>query len=182
MTTFFGVQLAIESSGQESARRALGQVVRDHRKAGDSLAQRQCWSKASALLVELIPFARLGTWDLIRDSGYATYEEWASGLESMAGWPDADFGRGGRLILVSGIFLVEAASSADVMLGEVCDLPEPTWHQQATYKKLVGAFPMLNFSQVQGSGLYIAPSDAISGFSIDVLRGEGFEYLQDVSS
>jgi hypothetical protein len=40
---------------------------------------------------EWLPEAVLGTWDLLRDGGPAAYEEWASGLESMAGWPDADF-------------------------------------------------------------------------------------------
>lgn len=181
MATFFGVQLVIEASGQDAARKALGQVVRDHRKAADSLAQRQCWSRAASALGDLIPHARFGTWDLIRDSGYASYEEWASGLEAMAGWPDADFGRGGHLLLVSGIFLVEGASSADITLGEACDLPEASWHTRATYKKLVNVFPMLNFSQVQGSGLYIAPGEALSGFSVDVLQGEGFEYLQKIT-
>lgn len=180
MSTFFGVQLAFESKGREDLRAELGRTVREHRKSTNVLSQRQCWSRAAAAMSEFLPQAAIGTWDLLRDGGPAAYEEWASGLEAMAGWPDGDFGRGGSLVLVSAIFLVEAGSSADVTLGETCDIAETAFHDRATYARLVKVFPMLNFTQVQGSGLYIAPGEGLSGFERSVLEGEGFEYLRPV--
>ena len=40
--------------------------------------------------------------------------------------------------------------------------------------------PLLNQTNLLGSGLYLAPHPERPGFALDVLRGEGFEYLQQV--
>jgi hypothetical protein len=65
-------------------------------------------------------------------------------------------------------------------LGETCDIAESAFHDRSTYARLVKVFPMLNFTQVQGSGLYIAPGEGLSGFERAVLEGEGFDYLKRV--
>jgi hypothetical protein len=122
----------------------------------------------------------LGTWDLIADAGEDAYEEWASGLEAMAGWPPDDFGRAGRYLLASAIVLVRSDSAADHLLGERCDLAEPDWHRRATYARLAALPPQLDLTGLLGSGVYLAPHPDQPGFGIDVLTGEGFEYLAEV--
>lgn len=177
---FFGVQLALELPPRHDLRPQLAQVVRDLRGCTAIMAQRPCWTRASRLLRDAAPFARLGTWDLIRDNAQDTYEEWASGLEAMAEWPAADFGHDGIYVLASVIMLVTGGSNADRTLGDICDIPERDWHRTGTFDKLLAAPPQLNFTNVLGSGLYLAPHPDRPGFSHEVITGEGFEYLENV--
>jgi hypothetical protein len=180
MHSFFGIQLALDLPPGHAVRSGLAAAVTTLRDNPTPVAQRPCWGKVAGLLRPAVSTAVLGTWDLIRDRGDAEYEDWASGLEEMAEWPAEDFGTGDQLLLVSLIFLVAANSNADRTLGDLCDLPESAWHRRATYAKLLGAPPQLNFMGVLGSGLYLAPHPDQSGFSEQVLSGEGFEYLTRV--
>lgn len=178
--TFFGVQLALELPTHQDLRDQLAQAVRNLRGCTTIPAQRPAWTQAAQLLRQAAPFARLGTWDLIREDGQSEYEDWASGLEAMAEWPAEDFGSGGAYLLASVIVLVQGGSNADQALGNICDIPEHDWHKLSTYDRLMAAPPILNFTNVLGSGLYLAPRPDQPGFSLDVLRGEGFEYLEEV--
>ena len=47
--------------------------------------------------------------------------------------------------------------------------------------KMFHAMPGLNFTNVLGSGLYLAPRPDHPGFALEVLRGEGFTYLEPIS-
>ena len=98
----------------------------------------------------------------------------------MAEWPASEFGDGGDLLLVTIIALVAGASNADQTLGDICDVPEPLWHKRDTYRSLLTTMPLLNLTNLLGSALYLAPRPDQPGFSLDVLRGEGFEYLDRV--
>ncbi len=176
-SSFFGVQMALDLPIAHPLRRRLADLVREFRGSTGVPAQRACWTRAAALLGEGVPMAEYGAWDLIREKAEAEYEDWASGLEAMAQWPVADFGAAGTHLLVSVIVLVAAGSNADQTLGEVCDLPEPAWERRATYARLAAVPPMLNLTNVLGSGMYLAPRPDHSGFSREVLTGAGFEYL-----
>jgi hypothetical protein len=179
--TFFGIQLALDLAPGHRLRAELAALVRSLRPGGGALpAQRALWTQASTALIAALPSAVLGTWDLIRDRGDAEYEDWASGLEAMATWPDADFGDG-TLLLASVIVLVAADSNADRTLGDRCDLPEREWLRRGTYRRLLGVPPLLNFTQVLGSGLYLAPHPDQRGFAHAVLTGDGFGYLDPLS-
>ena len=52
--------------------------------------------------------------------------------------------------------------------------------RRTTYRHLVAIPPTLNLTGVLASGLYLAPRPDQRGFSLDVLSGEGFEYLDGV--
>lgn len=178
--TFFGVQAAIAIPPGAPLRSQLAACVRDLREQRDVAAQRAAWMRAAAALRDGTAAIRLGSWDLLREGADEAYEEWATGLEAMAEWPDGDFGNGGDLLLVTIIVLATSGSNADRTLGDLCDLPERQWHLRATYRALLTAMPLLNLTNLLGSGLYLAPHPDRPGFALDVLRGEGFEYLEQV--
>ncbi len=180
MTTFLGVQLAFDLPPDHRLRRALAEAVRRQRAAEGLTAQRVAWTTSAGLLHQAVPHAVLGTWDLITPDGEAEYEDWASGLEAMAHWSPEDFGADGRYLLASVIVVVRKGSNADRTLGDLCDVAEPDWHRRATYQRLVEAMPQLNLTNVLGSGFYLAPHPDRPGFAIDVLQGEGFDYLAAV--
>ena len=175
--TFFGIQLALDLPPSAPARGGLARLVHEHRAALDPAGQRRLWSGAAGLLDPLTARIRLATWDLIRGTGQAAYDEWAGGVERIALWPAEDFGDGGSLLLVTLICQVAGGSNADLTLGDACDLPERAWHRRSTYLRLLQAMPLLNPTNVQASGLYLAPRPDHPGFSLEVLTGEGFEYL-----
>jgi hypothetical protein len=178
--TFFGVQIALRVPQRHALRDGLAAAVRDLRERRDLPAQRAAWQRSGDLLrAEWQQFA-LGTWDLIREDPEQEYEQWASELEEIATWSDADFGSGGDLLLVTIIALIAGGSNADRVIGDLCDLPERDWHTRPTYRAMLGAMPMLNLVGVRGAGLYVAPHPDRPGFSLEVLRGEGFEYLEAV--
>lgn len=179
--SFFGVQVAFALPLDDPVRGQLADTVRQLRADPALPAQRAGWTRAAGLLGQAISFAVLGSWDLIRDGGGGEYEDWASGIEAMADWPAEDFGSGGSLLLVSQIFLAGTGSNADLRLGELCDLPEASWHRRDTYRKLFAAPPSLNFTNLLGSGLFLAPRPDQPGFTQEVLTGEGFEYLHRVA-
>lgn len=180
MTTFFGVQLAFDLPAGDSLRTMLTTLVAENHAATTMIAQRTCWTRAASMFAAALPSARLATWDLLRSGAESEYEDWSSGLEAMADWPAADFGEHGTCVLASMIFLVTGGSNADRTLGDACDIPERDWHRRSTYRRLVGIPPTLNLTGVLGSGLYLAPRPDQPGFSLDVLSGEGFEYLDGV--
>ena len=181
-TTFFGVQVALKLAFEHPLRARLAELVMESRNSTSLIAQRTCWAHIAAALQDAEEFTDFGTWDLIRSTGQNDYEEWASGLEAMAGWPIDDFGTNGSHLLVSIIFLVAGGSNADLTLGDQCDIPERHWQRRATYAQLFGVPPMLNFTNVFGSGFYVAPRPDHAGFSAAVLTGEGFEYLDRITS
>ena len=180
-TTFFGVQIALKLAFEHPLRADLADLATDSRTSTSLIAQRVCWTRIAAALEGAEKLATFGTWDLLRKTGQNDYEEWASGLEAMAGWSMDDFGTNGSHLLVSIIFLVVGGSNADLTLGDQCDLPERDWQRRATYAQLFAVPPMLNFTNVLGSGFYIAPRPDHAGFSTAVLTGEGFEYLAPIT-
>ena len=180
-STFFGVQVAIAVPAGAPLRGQLAACVRELRERGDVAAQRACWVRAASALRDAMGGVRLGSWDLLRTGAEAAYEEWATGLEAMAEWPEDDFGSGGDLLLVTLVALVVGGSNADRTLGDICDVPEPLWHRRDTYRSLLTTMPLLNLTNLLGSGLYLAPHPDRPGFSMDVLRGDGFEYLEPVT-
>lgn len=180
-TSFFGVQVALDIPPDDPLRSRLKTLVSDAREGTTLASQRPCWSRIAAALIPTVPTIGFATWDLIRDTGQAEYEEWASGLEAMAEWPLADFGSGGQFLLVTILFQVAADSNADRTLGDLCDIPERAWQMPRTYRRLLAAPPQLNFTNVLGSGFYVAPRPDHPGFSREVLTGEGFEYLEPLS-
>jgi hypothetical protein len=180
-STFFGVQVAISVPSGAAMRGQLAACVRELRERTDVAAQRAAWVRAAAALRDGMAGVRLGSWDLLRSGGEAAYEEWATGLEAMAEWPQSEFGEGGDLLLVTIIALVAPGSNADRSLGDLCDVAEPLWHRRDTYRALLTAMPLLNLTNLLGSGLYLAPHPDSPGYSMEVLRGEGFEYLEPVT-
>lgn len=178
--TFFGVQVAVRVPQGHALRAGLAAAVRDLRERRDLPAQRAAWQRACHALRAESAHYLLGTWDLIREAPEQEYEQWASELEEIASWSEDDFGRGGDLLLVTIIALIAGDSNADRTIGDLCDLPEHTWHTRPTYRAMIGAMPMLNLVGVRGAGLYVAPHPDRAGFTPEVLRGEGFEYLEAV--
>ena len=66
-------------------------------------------------------------------------------------------------ILVTAAVLVERESNSDLTVGERCDLPEPEYFTRQTFARLVAAFPLLNFANVQADAVYLIPGSEQDG-------------------
>jgi hypothetical protein len=139
-----------------------------------------------------MPVFELGYWDLIRGAGAdAEFETWTSEIEGSLATEREEMGAvsdaANRLssekgyVLVSCVVLVTEGSNSDLTLGERCDLPKSDWWTRQTFARLVASLPLLNFAEVQSDAVYVAPGSDRDGFSMEDLRGGGYEYLRPLA-
>jgi hypothetical protein len=179
---FFGLQLALDLPHDSELRPQLAAALHELRQAAASDRQRAGWMRAAEALLPCARAARMGTWDLIRDNAKGEYEQWVGDLEAMAQWAGADFGSDGTYVLATVVMLVQSGSNSDRTLSDCCDIPEAQWLTRATYLRLIGVLPRLNYTNIIGSAWYLAPHPECASFSAEVLAGDGFSYLQAVQA
>jgi hypothetical protein len=186
--TFFGVQVVATLFRRDSLRDRLHGVIAEAPAQQSLVQKRAFWKRVSALLNEAMPVFELGYWDLIRGGeAEAEFESWTSELEgSLATEREEMGGRADevnrlsadkRYLLGTCAFLVEEGSNSDRTLGDRCDIPEASWWTRQTFARLIGAFPLLNFANVQADAVYLSPGSARDGLSMEDLHGGGYEYL-----
>lgn len=187
--TFFGVQVAIENFRRDPLRARLHQLIADSGENQQMQQKRAFWKRFSATVNEAMPVFARGTWDLIRGgNAEAEFETWTSELEGAAATEQEELGAAAdevnrlsaekNYVLVTMLFLVEEGSNADLTLGERCDIPEADWFTRWTFARLVGAAPLLNFSNVQADAAYLVPGNEDDGLSEDDLADPGYSYLK----
>jgi hypothetical protein len=189
--TFFGLQVAVKAFHNDPFREQLHQAIAAAPERQSLRDKRAFWKGVTALLNEAMPVFELGYWDLIRGSkADDEFETWTSEIEGSLATlrpevgPAAD--EANRLsadkgyVLVSCLFLAPEGSNTDLTLGERCDLPEGQWFTRQTFARLIGTFPLLNFSQVEADAIYLAPGNDRDGLSAEDLH-EGYDYLRPLA-
>jgi hypothetical protein len=187
--TFFGLQVAIQAFHGDPLRARLHQAIAGGQSAQSLQDKRAFWKRIAALLNEAMPVFSHGTWDLIRtDRAEAEFETWCSEIEGSIATEAEELGAAPdevnrlsaerRYVLCTILFLVERDSNSDQTLGERCDLPESAYFTRATFARLIGGIPALNFANVQSDAVYLVPGNESDGLSEDDLQGGGYEYLK----
>jgi hypothetical protein len=177
--TFFGFQIALPGDAlRQRFHEVIGPGGVD--PAVDLGTKRVFYDRVVELLRESAGAIQLGYWDYIADPGRAPeeFDEWCSGIEATSrGAPEP---RRGAMFLVSLVFLVEAGSNSDQTIGERCDLPESDYFTRATFARLIDTVPMLSYSSVRADAAYMVPGTSPHGLALDVLQGEGWDYLKPI--
>jgi len=177
---FFPLQIAVKAGPGSDLRQRLAELIRSHRRGLRTHEKRDFWRQASLILSDAAAQASYGVWDFIDTNAEQEHESWASELEAVATMDfDQECARGDHT-LVTFLFLIEAGSNAATTLGERCDLPENQWFLRAQFRKLIETPPLLNFTGVLADSIYMSPGPDAGGYSLEDLRGEGFEYLQAI--
>ena len=187
--TFFGVQIAIKAFFKDPLRQQLAKVIADSSAEQTLFEKRAFWKRLCAVLNEAMPVFELGYWDLIRGGkAQGEFETWCSEIEGALATEKEEMGTRAdevnRLsankdyILLTAAVLLERGSNSDLTLGERCDLPESDYFTRQTFARLVAAFPLLNFINVQADAVYLMPGSEDDGFSQEDLLGGGYEYLK----
>lgn len=175
--TFFGIQLAFDFQRQPTLRRELHELIAGATAHQTLYETRDFWSKIFDRALDSVRFGERGTWDLVRDGrAKAEFESWTSEIEALASDDEATQGEG-RFVLLTTAFLVARHSNADLTLGERCDVPETSYFDRLTFRRLYGAIPALNFANVRSHAVYLVPGGGRAGISEAELDGEGYEYL-----
>lgn len=175
---FFGLQLAVHSPPGDPWRRELGELVRRHQQDLRIEDKRTLYGAFANALQAALPKSALGFWDYVVP-GEGEYREWMRGIEDDAEerWAPDPTGAAMEYALVSAFFLMPRGSSADVLLGERCDLPEAQWMQRDAFSLLIAALPQLRFASVRSDAIYVVPGGLDLAFSLRELQGDGYEYL-----
>ena len=187
--TFFGIQIAVKAFFKDPLRQQLAKVIAASDAEQTLFEKRAFWKRVGAVLNEAMPVFELGYWDLIRGGkAQEEFETWCSEIEGALATEREELGTGAdevnRLsaskdyILFTAAVLVEQGSNSDLTLGERCDLPESEYFTRQTMSRLVAAFPLLNFVNVQADAVYLMPGSEDDGFSKEDLFGGGYEYLK----
>ena len=187
--TFFGMQIAIKAFFKDPLRQQLAKVIADSSAEQTLFEKRAFWKRLCAILNEAMPVFELGYWDLIRGGkAQEEFETWCSEIEGALATEKEEMGTRAdevnRLsankdyILLTAAVLLERGSNSDLTLGERCDLPESDYFTRQTFARLVAAFPLLNFINVQADAVYLMPGSEDDGFSQEDLLGGGYEYLK----
>ena len=175
---FFGIQLAVQSPPHDPWRSQLTRLVRSHTRDLTTLDQRGLFGSFANQLLAAERRWTLGFWDFVPD-GRTEYDDWVRGIEddSAETWvPDRSGAKLDHALVSVLLALPSGSISADVV-AERCDLDEDTWTHRASFRHLVEMLPMLHAASVRGSALYVTPGSEREAFSLQELRGEGYDYL-----
>jgi hypothetical protein len=175
---FFGVQIALLAPPGDPLRAALHAAVRAF--PGDqTLAEKRAFHDGVARALEAhVGRWRFGTWDyLTGDDAQAAFDEWTAGLERSADENPGD-AKDDDHIVATLVYLLDVGSDADATVAERCDLPESTWHDRATYSRLIATTRMLAYVGVRADGAYVVPGEGGPGLAAAELTGAGWDYLQ----
>jgi len=189
--TFFGVQIAFRRYHDDSSRARLHRLLSASKREMSLPDKRAFWKAVVALIQENAPHFEYGYWDFIRGAkAEVEYETWSSEIEAGIATEPDELGAtpdevhrlsttigDARFIIVSVLFLVDAETNTDEMLGERCDLPEADYFQRATFGQLIESIPLMNFANVRADGVYVAPGSARDGITELELR-EGWAHLK----
>jgi hypothetical protein len=177
--TFFGIQIALPG---EALRRRFYELigpggVEPAQNLGD---KRVFYDRLVDLLRESHGAFALGYWDYITDPQKAQneFDTWCSEVE-MAAYDIPDEPRGAMFTLTM-LFLVDAGSNSDHTLAKRCDIPQHEYFTRETFKHLIDTIPMFSFSTVRADAVYLIPGTHAEGYSIETLRGDGYEYLNEL--
>lgn len=175
---FFGLQLAVQSPPHDPWRARLHSVVRQHVRDLPLADQRGLWGSVANLLLDGLGRCSFGFWDLVQN-GRQEYDDWVKGIEDDSAEPWVADATGAKMdhILVSAMFLLPAGGKSALLVGDQCDLPEASWMQRATFRRLINTLPQLDFASVRGDAVYVTPGGDRQAFSRRELQGEGYDYL-----
>ncbi|MEN9360317.1 MAG: hypothetical protein RL095_1852 [Verrucomicrobiota bacterium] len=176
----FYLQAAIQAGPGSDLRRRLAELIRNHRRGLRTHEKRDFWRQASLILSDATPQISYGVWDFVTAKAEQEHETWASELEAVATLDFDSECPSGDHVVVTLLFLLESQCNAATTLGERCDLPENQWFLRNQFRRLIETPPLLNFTGVLADSLYMSPGPDAGGFTLDDLRGEGFEYLHAI--
>jgi hypothetical protein len=177
---FFPLQIAIKAGPGADLRLRLAELIRSHRRGLRTHEKRDFWRQAALILSDATSDASHGIWDFIDNKAEQEHETWASELEAVATMDFDSECAHGDYTLVTFLFLIESGSNAATTLGERCDLPENQWFLRPQFRKLIETPPLLNFTGVLADSIYMSPGPDAGGYSLEDLRGEGFDYLKPI--
>jgi len=190
---FVGLQLVILNSVEDSIRERIHSAIAAMPEEQTAGQKWKFYKDISDLLLELLPFAEYGYWDVVDDPKTAETEfnQWVDDIDSSSidqetggateDWNDTDrIDTDKYYIVVSLLFLLQQKSSFK-KLNEFADsVDESAVNDRITYSNLIQQLRQLDFTTCISDAIFVMPGNDTDGFSWSDMRTEGWDYLKPI--
>jgi hypothetical protein len=185
---FLGLQVVINSFGEDDLRRRLVDLITGERVQDESPEEKGRFiRRASALLMEFEPFWTYGYWDYVDDDGeraITEYRAWTGDIKAGMALDTAEVGKEAdglhrlssdrKYVAVSLLFLMDRPYT----YGEIND--EDLFFKRTTFRLLIENLVRIEPGNLQADAAFVVPGNADDGLSDDDLLDEGWAYLREL--
>ena len=190
---FVGLQLVILNSVEDNIRARIHSAIAAIPSEQSAGQKWKFYKETSDVLLELLPFAEYGYWDVIDNPQTAEQEfnQWVDDIDSSAidqetggateDWNDTDrIDTDKHYIVVSILFLLQQKNSFK-KLNEFADsVEESAINDRTTYSSLLQRIKQIDFTTCISDAIFVMPGNDTDGFSWTDMRAEGWEYLKPI--
>jgi hypothetical protein len=189
---FFGLQVAVNTYGEDETRLALHRVIASGGSVETPEQKRSFYKRIAALLLENQPFFEYGYWDYLTDSddAGAEFEQWVNEIEGSMATEEEELGEvidevhrmssDKSYVVMTVAFLLEPSKSQENALAMIDSIPEDDYFSRDSFRKLIEAVTFIDFEFTQGDAAFIMPGNEMDGISWEDIHGEGWNYLKPV--
>jgi len=184
--SIFAMEVCARLVPESPLRAALAEVIQGVPERMNLHQKWQQHQRAAALLLDALPTATRGCWDYFDDDGRALgdYDMWTKGMVTEegvrpepSGLPDPYRGDARYLTFTLAMLIVQG-SPTDRMMKELCNIPEASLWQRATFARILRGLAQVSFASVKSDVLYLIPRDDGWALTAQDLAATKFEYLR----
>ncbi len=184
-TTFVGVQVVVQTFGEDTLRARLQALMNEERVQGETVEEKRRFLKRLvALLLEVEPYWTYGYWDYKLGSKQAVpeYQGWVSEIEASMATEAEELGAEvdgvHRLQVVKQYVVVTMLFLLDTPYPPAEVGSEDDFFKRTTFHALVDNTSAINPHSIRADATYVMPGNPEDGFSDDDLADEGWSDLR----
>lgn len=190
---FIGLQLVILNSVEDSIRERIHSAIAAIPSEQSAGQKWKFYKDTADLLMDLLPYAEYGYWDVIDNPETAENEfnQWVDDIDSSSidqetggateDWNDTDrIEIDKHYIVVSLLFLLQQKASFKKINEFADSVDESAINDRATYSALLQRFRQIDFTTCISDAVFVMPGNDTDGFSWTDMRSEGWEYLKPI--
>ena len=190
---FIGLQLVILNSTEDSIRERIHSAIAAIPSEQSAGQKWKFYKDTADLLLELLPYAEYGYWDVIDNPETAEKEfnQWVDDIDSSSidqetggateDWNDTDrIEIDKHYIVVSLLFLLQQKASFKKINEFADSVEESAINDRATYSSLLQRLRQIDFTTCISDAVFVMPGNDTDGFSWTDMRAEGWEYLKPI--
>lgn len=193
---FFGYQLVMLENAQEGLRQDFHEMIAQ-RSDNDSPGTKLAFFKnIAAMLAENFYAAEYGFWDMIDGSkAQREFDGWVAEItaslateerefvEPVQGFEEPDIDRISckkDYIAVTVLLLIERSLANETFYKHISSLGEDLYYDKETFRRLLDLYGMIDYVNVIGDAVFVAPGNEDDGLSWEDIHGEGWQYLKPI--
>lgn len=188
LCSIFAMEVCARLVPESPLRAALAEVIRSSPERMNLHQKWQQYQRATALVADNLSLVERGCWDYFDDDARARadYDMWTKGMVTEEGVRPEPSGLANpyrsepRYLTFTMALLLVQGSPADTMLKGLCDIPEASLWQRATFARILRGLAQVSFASVKSDVIYLIPRDDAWALTPQDLTAPKFEYLREL--